>query len=122
MLKAGKTKEESIERAYVLLKNFGLTGKEKRKPFEISGGEQQRVAIARALANNPLLIIADEPTGNLDSKNTATVMETFCKLHLEGKTIVMVTHETELTEKTEKIVKMLDGMILEEVELGKKRC
>jgi len=122
MLKAGKTKEESIERAYMLLKNFGLTGKEKRKPFEISGGEQQRVAIARALANNPLVIIADEPTGNLDSKNTATVMEIFCKLHLEGKTIVMVTHETELTEKTERIVKMLDGMILEDVELEKKRC
>jgi lipoprotein-releasing system ATP-binding protein len=122
MLKAGKTKEESIERAYMLLKNFGLAGKEKRKPYEISGGEQQRVVIARALANNPLVIIADEPTGNLDSKNTATVMEIFCKLHLEGKTIVMVTHETELTEKTERILKMLDGMILEDVEMEKKRC
>lgn len=122
MLKAGKSKEEAIERAYMLLEKLGLKGKEKRKPFEISGGEQQRVAIARALANDPLVIIADEPTGNLDSKNTAVVMEIFCKLHMEGKTVVMVTHEIELTEKTERIVRMLDGMILEEIALEKKKC
>lgn len=122
MLKAGKSKEEATERAYILLEKLGLKGKEKRKPFEISGGEQQRVAIARALANDPLVIIADEPTGNLDSKNTAIVMEIFCKLHMEGKTVVMVTHETELTEKTERIVRMLDGMILEEIALEKKKC
>lgn len=122
MLKAGKSKEEATERAYILLEKLGLKGKEKRKPFQISGGEQQRVAIARALSNDPLVIIADEPTGNLDSKNTAIVMEIFCKLHMEGKTVVMVTHETELTEKTERIVRMLDGMILEEIALEKKKC
>jgi len=122
MLKAGKSKEEATERAYILLEKLGLNGKERRRPFQISGGEQQRVAIARALANDPLVIIADEPTGNLDSKNTAIVMEIFCKLHMEGKTVVMVTHETELTEKTERIVRMLDGMILEEIALEKKKC
>lgn len=122
MLKAGKTKEEARERAYFLLQKLGLGGKEKRKPFQISGGEQQRVAIARALANEPIVIIADEPTGNLDSKNTAIVMDIFCKLHLEGKTVIMVTHEIELTQKTERIVKMLDGSIIEDIELEKKKC
>ncbi|MEN2994075.1 MAG: ABC transporter ATP-binding protein [Thermodesulfovibrio sp.] len=122
MLKAGKSKEEAKERAYFLLEKLGLKGKEKRKPFQISGGEQQRVAIARALANEPIVLIADEPTGNLDSKNTAIVMEIFCKLHLEGKTVIMVTHEIELTEKTERVIKMLDGMIIEEIELEKKKC
>lgn len=122
MLKAGKLVDEARERAYTLLEKLGLKGKEKRKPFQISGGEQQRVAIARALANEPTIIIADEPTGNLDSKNTAIVMEIFCKLHLEGKTVIMVTHEVELTERTERVLKMLDGMIIEEIEQGKKKC
>lgn len=122
MLKAGKTKEEARERAYLLLQKLGLKGKEKRKPFQISGGEQQRVAIARALANEPIVIIADEPTGNLDSKNTAIVMDIFCNLYLEGKTVIMVTHEIELTERTERIVKMLDGNIIEDIELNKKKC
>lgn len=122
MLKAGKSKEEAKEKAYLLIEKLGLKGKEKRKPFQISGGEQQRVAIARALANDPIVIIADEPTGNLDSKNTAIVMEIFCRLHLEGKTVIMVTHEIELTERTERILKMLDGMIIDEIELEKKKC
>lgn len=120
MIKAGKTRQEATDRAFVLLEKLGLKGKEKRKPFQISGGEQQRVAIARALANDPIVIVADEPTGNLDSKNTAVVMDIFCSLHLEGKTVIMVTHELELTEKTERIVKMLDGMIIEDKSLGKK--
>lgn len=122
MLKAGKSKEEAKEKAYLLIEKLGLKGKEKRKPFQISGGEQQRVAIARALANDPIVIIADEPTGNLDSKNTAIVMEIFCRLHLEGKTVIMVTHEIELTERTERILKMLDGMIIDKIELEKKKC
>lgn len=122
MLKAGKSKEEAKEKAYLLIEKLGLKGKEKRKPFQISGGEQQRVAIARALANDPIVIIADEPTGNLDSKNTAIVMEIFCRLHLEGKTVIMVTHEIELTERTERILKMLDGMIIDEIALEKKKC
>ena len=113
MLKAGKTREEAKERAYEILNKLGLKGKEKRKPFQISGGEQQRVAIARALANEPLVIIADEPTGNLDSKNTEIVMEIFCSLNEEGKTIIMVTHDIDLTKRTKKIIKMLDGRIID---------
>ncbi len=122
MVKAGISREDAKEKAALLLQKLGLGGKEKRKPFQISGGEQQRVAIARALANDPILIIADEPTGNLDSKNTAIVMDIFCKLHMEGKTVIMVTHEIELTERTERIVKMLDGKIIEDLELSKKKC
>jgi len=112
MLKAGKTKAEAKEKAYEILNKLGLKGKENRKPFQISGGEQQRVAIARALANDPLVIIADEPTGNLDSKNTEIVMEIFCHLNEEGKTIIMVTHDIDLTKRTKKIIKMLDGRII----------
>ncbi len=112
MIKAGKKRQQARERAYLLLEKLGLKGKELRRPFQISGGEQQRVAIARALANEPLVIIADEPTGNLDSKNTAIVMDIFGALHREGKTVIMVTHEIALTEKTERVVKMIDGEIL----------
>lgn len=114
MLKAGKNRKEAKDKAASLLQKLGLGGKEKRKPYQISGGEQQRVAIARALANDPILILADEPTGNLDSKNTAVVMDIFSKLHMEGKTVIMVTHEIELTKKTERIIKMSDGKIIED--------
>lgn len=121
MLRAGKGKLESKEKAYSILERLGLKGKENRRPYQISGGEQQRVAIARALANDPLVILADEPTGNLDSKNTEIVMEIFCSLHNEGKTVVMVTHEIDLTERTDRILRMRDGMIVEEI-IHKRRC
>lgn len=122
MLRAGKEEDVAREKAYSILEKLGLKGKEKRKPYQISGGEQQRVAIARALANDPIVILADEPTGNLDSKNTEIVMDIFCRLHLEGKTVVMVTHETDLTQRTERVLRMKDGMIVEEIYLGKKVC
>ncbi|MBX0312841.1 MAG: ATP-binding cassette domain-containing protein, partial [Sulfurihydrogenibium sp.] len=80
-----------------------------------SGGEQQRVSIARALSNNPLVIIADEPTGNLDSKNTEIVMEIFENLNKEGRTIIMVTHEIDLAERTQRIIKLKDGEIIEDL-------
>lgn len=121
MLRAGKGKLESKEKAYSILERLGLKGKENRRPYQISGGEQQRVAIARALANDPLVILADEPTGNLDSKNTEIVMEIFCSLHNEGKTVVMVTHEIDLTQRTDRILRMRDGMIVEEI-IHRRRC
>lgn len=121
MLRAGKGKLESKEKAYSILERLGLKGKENRRPYQISGGEQQRVAIARALANDPLVILADEPTGNLDSKNTEIVMEIFCSLHNEGKTVVMVTHEIDLTQKTDRVLRMRDGMIVEEI-IHRRRC
>ncbi len=114
LIRKGVPKKEAKERAFYLLKHLGLEEKEERKPYELSGGEQQRVAIARALANNPAIILADEPTGNLDSKNTEIVMETFLKLNKEGITIIMVTHEMDLAQKTSRIVEMKDGVIIKE--------
>ncbi len=111
MVKAGINKSEAEDRSYELLRSVGLAGKENRKPHQLSGGEQQRVAIARALANDPLLILADEPTGNLDSRNTEVVMEIFQRLNSEGTTIVMVTHEDYLAERSQRILHMKDGRL-----------
>jgi len=112
MLKRGVPKERAKERAYELLKSLGLGGKEKRKIYEVSGGEMQRTAIARALANEPELILADEPTGNLDSSNTQRVMEIFEEIRKSGTTIVMVTHELELAKRADRIVEMKDGKVI----------
>ncbi len=112
MIKMGKSVKDSKERAKELLERVGLAGKENRKPYQLSGGEQQRVAIARALANNPAIILADEPTGNLDSKNTEVVMNILLNLNREGTTILMVTHEQELAKKTDRTLEMKDGQIV----------
>lgn len=117
-IKLGIRRDEAQERAYELLKKLGLGGKEKRRIYQISGGEMQRTAIARALINNPKVILADEPTGNLDSKNTQVVMEIFEGINKEGTTIVMVTHEMDLAKKANRIVEMKDGLILTETSLG----
>ncbi len=114
MLKAGKEKGESLSRAKELLRSLGLEGKEERKPHQLSGGEQQRVAIARALANEPKAILADEPTGNLDSKNSKVVMDIFLKLKAKGITIVMVTHEEKLARLSERVITMSDGRVVGE--------
>jgi lipoprotein-releasing system ATP-binding protein len=111
-IRLGMKREEARERAYELLRRLGLGGKENRKIYQISGGEMQRVAIARALINKPLVILADEPTGNLDSKNTQAVMDIFKDINSEGTTIVMVTHELELAKQAHRIVEMRDGRIL----------
>ncbi len=111
-IKMGMERDKAEERAYELLKKLGLGGKEKRKIYQISGGEMQRVAIARALMNKPSVILADEPTGNLDSKNTQRVMEIFQEINSEGTTIVMVTHELELAKLSHRVVEVKDGEIL----------
>jgi len=115
MLKKGKSKKEAIDRAGELLSKLGLGDKLNRKPYELSGGEQQRVAIARALANEPILLFADEPTGNLDSLNTKRVMDIFLRINEEGTSIVMVTHERELAEMTHRTLEMRDGKIVREI-------
>ncbi len=99
-------------RALEALERVGLGGRANHKPTELSGGEQQRVAIARALVNDPALILADEPTGNLDTKATAAIMTLFQQLNREGITIIMVTHETELTAQSKRVIRLMDGKIV----------
>jgi putative ABC transport system ATP-binding protein len=101
-------KEAMAEKA---LKHVGLKGKEKRLPSEISGGEQERVAIARAIVNNPIILLADEPTGNLDTKTSTGIMELFRVLNNEGMTIVMVTHSPDCSKQAGRILHVSDGLI-----------
>ena len=111
-LKSGLSQDEAKKRAMELIKQLGLSGKENRKPYEISGGEMQRTAIARALMNNPKVLLADEPTGNLDSSNTQKVMDIFKEINRNNTTVVMVTHELDLARQTKRIVEVRDGMII----------
>ena len=99
------------QRALAALERVGLTERSNHKPTELSGGEQQRVAIARALVNNPTLILADEPTGNLDSATTAEIIAIFGQLNQEGITVVLVTHEIDIANQTQRIIRLLDGKI-----------
>lgn len=111
-IKKGVPIKEAKERAMVLLERLGLKGKENRKPYEISGGEMQRTAIARALINQPKVLLADEPTGNLDSTNTQRVMDIFKEINKSQTTIVMVTHEIDLARQTKRIVELRDGSVI----------
>lgn len=104
--------EEATERAVHLLKKVGLEHRMHHKPFEMSGGQRQRVAIARALINNPAVVLADEPTGNLDSKTSEEIMALLTDLHKQGQTIVMVTHEDDIAEFAERVVRMKDGQVI----------
>ncbi|VVB77678.1 putative ABC transporter ATP-binding protein [uncultured archaeon] len=104
-------KADAEKRAINALELVGLKERMGHKPKELSGGQQQRVAIARALANDPEVILADEPTGNLDSKTGKEIMTLFQKLHKEGKTIVLITHDLNLVKYGERIIKLIDGQI-----------
>lgn len=115
MLYAGVGKKERLERAERLLELVGMKDRMTHVPNELSGGQKQRVAIARALANEPSIILADEPTGALDSSTGRLVMDLFHKVHeLEGKTIVFITHNQELAQETERIITLKDGNIVSE--------
>ena len=113
MLKnGGNDRDRAKEKCYNLIESLGLKGKEARKPYQLSGGEQQRLAIARALANDPEIVMADEPTGNLDSKNSAMVMDVFLELNEKGRSILMITHEMYLAQETKKVLEIKDGLMV----------
>lgn len=107
----GRPEAESRERARQLAARVGLEERLEHKPFELSGGQQQRVAIARALVNDPLVILADEPTGNLDSASGSDILRLFDDLNQQGKTIIMVTHDPGISKRTRRSIRLRDGLI-----------
>ncbi len=108
---AGMPKAERIERGKQVLEQVGLGNRMTHRPNELSGGQRQRVAIARALVNNPAIILADEPTGNLDSKTSIEIMGLFEEIHKNGNTIILVTHEEEIALHAHRIVRLKDGLV-----------
>ncbi|MED4263159.1 ABC transporter ATP-binding protein [Priestia megaterium] len=112
MVYAGVTRKERRARAEAALEKVGLSERMKHLPSELSGGQKQRVAIARSIVNNPTLILADEPTGALDTKTSADIMEQFSKLNADGTTVVVITHEPEVAEYTSRTVIVRDGKVL----------
>ena len=108
----GVPESEARVKAEKLAKRMGLSSRLKHKPMELSGGQQQRVAIARSLVCDPILMLADEPTGNLDSKTGQEILELIDELHAEGKTIVMVTHDDEVAHRAQRVVQFMDGNII----------
>lgn len=108
-------KEKRIKMASKSLKNVGLGDRMHHKPNELSGGQRQRVAIARALVNNPSIILADEPTGNLDSKSGQEILQIFDDLHAQGNTIILVTHEDDIAKHAKRTIRLFDGKITEDI-------
>lgn len=111
LIYAGKNKTERLENAEKTLENVGLADRMTHKPNELSGGQRQRVAVARALVNDPSIILADEPTGNLDSKTSVEILNLFHEIHQKGNTIILVTHEEDVALHAHRIIRLRDGMI-----------
>lgn len=108
---AGKGRSERIRTSLDVLETVGLGDRVKHKPNELSGGQRQRVAVARALVNNPSIILADEPTGNLDSKTSIDLMKLFDSIHEQGNTLILVTHEPDIASHAKRIIRLIDGLV-----------
>lgn len=112
---AGVKKNSRLERAGQMLTNVGLADRVDHKPNELSGGQRQRVAVARALINNPAILLADEPTGNLDSKTSEEIMQLFSNIHKQGNTLIVVTHEEDIARHAHRIIRLKDGEVESDV-------
>ncbi len=111
LIYAGQTKSSRRERAHEVLNQVGLSDRTHHKPNELSGGQRQRVAMARALVNNPSIILADEPTGNLDTKTSIEIMSLLEDIHKDGNTIILVTHEEDIAKHAQRIIRLRDGLV-----------
>jgi len=111
LIYSGESREKREERAKVALENVDLKDRMHHKPNELSGGQRQRVAVARALVNNPSIILADEPTGNLDTKTSIDIMKLFEEIHEQGNTVILVTHEEDIAKHAKRIIRLRDGII-----------
>lgn len=118
LIYAGIPKSERVEKATKTLSEVGLADRMDHKPNELSGGQRQRVAVARALVNDPSIILADEPTGNLDSKTSVDIMKLFGHIHDQGNTIILVTHEEDIARYAHRIIRLLDGEV-DKIEINK---
>jgi len=117
----GWSREQRHRAALDALHRVGLAGRENSQPSQLSGGQQQRVAIARALVTNPAILLADEPTGNLDSRTSEEIMGIFQKLNDEGKTVVLITHESDIAQHAKRVVTVRDGLIQHDELIGQRR-
>lgn len=113
LMYSGDSLRKRTQRAIEILASVGLSDRLKHKPSELSGGQRQRVAIARAIVNNPSILLADEPTGNLDSQSGGDILEIFNRLHKDGNTVIMVTHDPAVAARADRIIRIMDGAIVD---------
>jgi len=111
LMYAGISQKQRTHKAMTVLESVGLGDRVKHKPTELSGGQRQRVAIARAIVNEPSILLADEPTGNLDSQSGGDILEIFSRLHQQGNTVIIVTHDTAVASRSDRIIRIMDGKI-----------
>mgnify|MGYP006189136945 FL=1 len=117
MVYAGATKTQRTKRAQEVLTEVGLADRMDHRPNQLSGGQRQRVAVGRALVNKPSIILADEPTGNLDSKTSLEIMALFDAIHAQGNTVIVVTHEEEVAKHAHRVIRLRDGLVESDIRI-----